>query len=298
MLEKITKVETDKNVCDDFVLLSDIHASKSTDYNWLYKAAKKIKDRGVSAVLVLGDSLNDGLDIESAKRLSDVFYEFAKSATVIMINGNHDLVTPKQTENGKRWFFIHKPEDLEKFREVLKLFEDIPNVNLLRNNSVVLPFGIRVVGFEIGPSYYTNEIKNTEMLENHLETYFNFLLDPNEYNIFLSHSPLNFMDPKFRERFPFFNNVDLQLSGHMHNGLLPEFMSWMVPGNRGLIGKKNGKPILFPELSKGRVNFDENSCGIIASPYCTISEEKLNKINYNLLYPPVLQTVKVRKRKR
>lgn len=299
MLEKNTVVETVKDINADLVLLSDIHASKSTDYIWLYKAIYNISRRqNVNAIVVLGDSLNDGLDLESAKKLSDVYYRFGKIAPVIMINGNHDLVTPKQTDNGERWFFIRTPEDLLILDEVFKMFDSIPNVNLLKNSEILLPEGIRMLGVHMPASYYRNEIGNRLMAYDVIENCFDKSLEKNEYNIFLSHSPLNFMDQDFRENFKVFNNVDLHLAGHMHNGLLPHYLSWLVPGSRGLIGKKDGRYCLFPRYCKGNVKITDNSCGVIASPYCTFSEEKTDMVKYNSLFPPVLQTVKIRKKVR
>lgn len=298
MLEKITKVDTHKNVEADIVLLSDIHASKSTDYNWLYKAAKEIKEREVTATMVLGDILNDGLDEESAKRMSDVFYEFGKVAPVIMITGNHDLVTPKQTETGERWFFIRRVEDLAVLEKNIALLSSVPNATFLRNKDIALPGNIRVLGLDMPPSYYTNENerKNQLALCDTLIDNFGNTLDKREYNIFLSHSPVNLMEQNFRENFYVFDNVDLQLAGHMHNGMLPYYLEWLIPESKGLIGKRNGKLYLFPNLSKGKISFGNNAYGIIANPYCSISEEKRGKTKYNSLYPPVLQTVKVRKK--
>lgn len=298
MLEKITQVDTHKNVEADFILLSDIHASKSTDYNWLYKAADELKKRGATAIMVLGDLLNDGLDSESAKHLSDVLYEFGKTAPVIMITGNHDLVTPKQLETGERWFFIRRPEDIAILEQNINLFNNIPNATFLRNEDTLLPGGIRVLGLHMKPAYYTNEVENHLMLCETLVENFGNTLDKREYNVFLSHSPINLMNPNFRENFYVFDNVDLQLAGHMHNGLLPHYLEWLIPGDKGLIGKRERKPYLFPELSKGKIHLGGNAYGIIASPYCTFSAEKKDKVKYNSLYPPVLQTVKVRKRVR
>lgn len=298
MLEKITKVDTHKNVEADLILLSDIHASELTDYNWLYKAAEEVQKRGATAIMVLGDLLNDGLDTESAKRLSDIFYEFGKTAPVIMITGNHDLVTPKQIETGERWFFIRRPEDVAILEQNISLLNSVPNAIFLRNQDTLLPGGIRVLGLDMKPSYYTNERKNNLMLCDTLLDNFGNTLDKREYNIFLSHSPINTMEQSFREKFYVFDNVDLQLAGHMHNGLLPYYLEWIIPGDKGLIGKNEGKPYLFPNLSKGKIRIANNTYGIIANPYCTISAEKKDKVKFNSLYPPVLQTVKVRKRTR
>ena len=298
MLENITKVDTHKNVEADFILLSDIHASKSTDYNWLYKAAEEVKKRGATAIMVLGDLLNDGLDTESAKRLSDVLYEFGKTAPVIMITGNHDLVTPKLTDTGERWLFIRIPEEIAILEQNISLFSNVPNATFLRNEDTLLPGGIRVLGLHMKPGYYINEADNHLMLCETLAGNFGNTLDKCEYNIFLSHSPINLMNPNFRENFYVFDNVDLQLAGHMHNGLLPYYLEWLIPGNKGLIGKRERKPYLFPSYSKGKIHFGGNSYGVIASPYCTFSAEKKDKVKFNALYPPVLQTVKVRKRTR
>jgi len=298
MLEKITKVDTSKNVEADFILLSDIHASESTDYNWLYKAAEEVKKRGATAIMVLGDILNDGLDTESAKRMSDVIYEFGKTAPVIMITGNHDLVTPKLTDTGERWLYIRTPEDLAVLEQNISLLSSAPNATFLRNQETVLPGNIRVLGLDMPPSYYRDEKQSQSMICDTLLDNFGRTLDKREYNIFLSHSPVNLMDQNFRERFYVFDNVDLQLAGHMHNGSLPYYLEWLIPGNRGLIGKRNGSLYLFPELSKGKIKLGNNAIGVIANPFCTISAEKKDKAKFNALYPPVLQTVKVRKRTR
>ncbi len=332
MLEKVTSVDTWKDVSADIVLLSDIHADKNTDYTWLYKAAKELDGRDTSAIMVLGDTLNDGCDTESAKQMCEVYYEFAKRAPVIIITGNHDLVTKK----GERWRFIRLPEDVATLENNFNNFAQIPGVKVLRNESTTLKnYNIRINGIEMDPSYYRNERSGEShtMLSENLATYFDNPTNKDEYNIFLSHSPINLMEPDFRGRFQVFDETDLHLSGHMHNGLLPIYLEKLVPNNYGLVGKKikteaeiqkekvkleemskflkqvlkktgedlKVKPFkidLFPELSKGLINFGEEQYGIIANPYCTFSSDKGNKTKLNKYFPPVLQTVKIRKRTR
>lgn len=290
MFKKNTDISTLKDIESSLLVLSDIHADKDTDYTFLYKVLDRIKDKGDTSIICsLGDTLNDGLDIETAKRISDVYEKFSRVAPLVIIPGNHDKVTCK---NG-RWLYIKTPEDLLIYDKIVSLYKSIPNTHYLSNEGILID-GINFFGIDMPISYYKSENANRMMASDLLES-----LDINAndytYNIFLSHSPINFMENDFVSSIDSLKNFDLFLAGHMHNGLLPCYLEHFVPGNYGLLGRVNGKSKYFPPYSKGNVKINDHQTGVIANPYCTFSSEKVDKLKYNKFYPKVMQTVKIRK---
>lgn len=291
MLEKTTKIDTYKDIKTNLLLLSDIHADKNTDYTFFNKILNKINiHEKINFICSLGDTLNDGLDIESAKRMCDVYENFSRMAPLIIISGNHDKVTCK----GDRWFYIRKPEDMEVYNKIISLYQSIPNTVYLSNSGIKIG-NINFFGVDMDAPYYKNEHENADMINELVKDMNVFVNSDRVYNINLSHSPINFMENDFISNINFFKNFDLFLAGHMHNGLLPYYLEKLVPYNYGLLGKRNGKTIIFPDLSKGTVKINNQQVGIIANPYCTFSSEKVDKVKYNKLYPKVMQTVKIRK---
>lgn len=293
MLKKNTNIYTNKDVNLDIVLLADLHADKNTDYTWLYKNATFLKDKYSDFIAVLGDMLDDGLDYESAKRVSDILNKYGEIAPVIMINGNHDIITRKD----EKWKVISNDEELKVREQITNLYRSIPNVSYLLNDSVSFPIkNVNFYGANPNIHYYDDEYSPYDTLEDSVINQIDSCVSNDGYNIFLTHSPKSFMDNTFIRGYSLFDNMDLFLSGHMHNGLVPIYFEKFVPSHYGFIGFLRKKKILFPELAKGTVNINETAKGVIANPYCTISSTKGILSNLNSMFPPVSQTVKIRKR--
>ncbi|MBQ9854431.1 MAG: metallophosphoesterase [Bacilli bacterium] len=293
MFKKNTMIYTVKDVNLDIALLADLHANKNTDYTWLYKNATFLRNGYPDFIAVLGDMLDDGLDYESAKRVSDILDKYREIAPVVMINGNHDLITKK---DGK-WKVISTDEELKVGEQISNLYRSIPNVSYLLNDSVSFPFkNVNFYGANPNIHYYDDEYSPYDTLEDSVIKQFDSKVDNDNFNIFLTHSPKSFMDNTFIRGYSLFDNMDLFLSGHMHNGVVPIYFEKFIPSHYGLVGFSRKKKILFPELAKGTVNINETAKGIIANPYCTISNGKGKVSSLNSLFPPVSQTVKVRKR--
>lgn len=286
-------VYTDKDVNLDIALLSDLHANKNTDYTWLYKNASFLRDKYTDFIAVLGDVLDDGLDYESAKRVSDILDKYREIAPVVMINGNHDLIT----KSDGKWKYISTDKELMLQEKILNLYNSIPNVTYLLNDKVSFPLkNINFYGASPNIHYYDDEFSPYDTLEDSVIKQFDSKVDNDNFNIFLTHSPKNFMDNSFIRGYSLFDNIDLFLSGHMHNGLVPIYFEKLIPSHYGLVGFSHKKKILFPSFAKGRVNINETTIGVIANPYCTMSSNKGKISNLNFLFPPVSQTVMVRKR--
>ena len=293
MFKKNTMVYTNKDVNLDIALLADLHSNKNTDYTWLYKNASFLRDEYPDFITVLGDMLDDGLDIESAKKVSDVLDRYASIAPVIMINGNHDLINRK----GEKWMVITSDEELILQEKIINLYNNIPNVSYLLNDKVSFPLkNVNFYGANPIIHYYDDEFSPYDTLEDSVIKQFDSKVDNDNFNIFLTHSPKSFMDNSFIRGYSLFDNMDLFLSGHMHNGLVPIYFEKLIPSHYGLIGFSCKKKILFPGFAKGKVDVNETTMGVIANPYCTISNSKGKLSNFNSMFPPVSQTVKIRKR--
>lgn len=291
MIQKNTTVYTNKNVSLDLMLLSDFHADINTDFSSLYKAGSFVKKDVPNYILILGDMLDDGLDYETAKKMSDLLYFYGKSSPVIMINGNHDVITK---ENGKCKFNFND-EERKIYNEISSLYSTIPNLYFLDNQKCSFSYLVCFYGANPDASFYSDEEHGEKVLENSVINKFNDNFNGQIYNIFLSHSPRCFMDNNFTKKYPLFDNIDLFLSGHMHNGLVPIYLEKFFPKDYGLFGFSSGKKVLFPRLTRGKVNINENSLGIITNPWCTISNSKGILRKVNKLFPPVAHNVKIRK---
>ncbi len=111
------------------------------------------------------------------------------------------------------------------------------------------------------------------------------------------------MNSKITDKIKVLKTVNLILSGHMHNGLVPhwleDYVNYLLKmlgddyyKNRGLISPTSE---LFPKLSRGIVEIN-GKWGIIGSPVTTISEEKrlLSRIaNSSLVLPPTMTKIKM-----
>lgn len=294
MLKKTTKVETNKDIFLDIDLLSDIHADNKTKYEWLIKHGQNLKEKKPNYIVILGDMLNNGIDIESAKRLSDIFYEYGKIAPIIMIDGNHDCLTHILG----RWLFIYNDDLVAMKEKIDNMYKSIPNLHFLENENILLDDKVNFSGLVLPAYYYVDEYNSANIMKESISSNFKQPLDKDKYNIFLSHTPVNLMDKSFMDGFEYFDTTDLVLAGHVHNGLVPAYLEKLVYKNYGFIITSKGKIKLFPNNVKGKVKINKNTTGIITNPFCTISSDKKKISKLNSLYPPIEHTVKIRKRTR
>lgn len=167
-------------------LLSDIHLGDLIGNNRLNKLVSEVNNLHADVVIIAGDLIDSDLDpvIEDdmLSKLSDINSKFG----VYFAFGNHDLYTYKS-------------------QELTTILQD-NNVNVLRDQSILVDNSFYIVG--------RNDIVATRL--NQERKPLNELLLPIDTSkpiIVVDHNPNDMYESKN-------NDIDLQLSGHTHNGQL------------------------------------------------------------------------------
>ena len=238
--------------------------------------------------------LYDTVDFKNKDYLLKWVERIAKRRPLIIINGNHDLL--QKVKGGWRPFFS-KPfwDDLHFIRNVYAHFAE-EDFRFEDEN-------ISVCGINLPVEYYENKerTEKLDMFVDALKTGTTSVEKSEEKpKILLVHSPLYVTNKAALEHISKFNIV---LCGHMHNGLVPNFMNRVIPGNRGFVGPlskilpqnargdieiKNGSKVTFLSISGGITKLAESSGLSILSPLYPMEIDNLNyekgKTKVNRLY--------------
>ena len=240
------KYNIDNKLNKKIILISDIHYNDCTDLNRLNYVLKEIKKHKPDYICIPGD-ITDKANIEDEKEFIEWLKKISKITKVIISLGNHEFYVNKN----KDIYFLNK--------ELIKKIKNINNLYLLDNDNVVID-NINFMGITIKDSK-KSKLCYEEL--NKLKTYKKY------YNILLCHNPLNICDKKILKD----KNINLILCGHMHGGVLPNFLRKLFK-NRGLISPTKG---LFPKYAYGYLKI-ENSNIIISSGIRVLPFKLLNKL--------------------
>lgn len=279
-------IESDKVRKEKIIaLISDLHADINTNKEVINMLTADIMWSNPDIICFAGDLVDDAKEmIESGKfyDLINWFYALSQIAPVCLVKGNHD------------YFSIDKKTKDMQYYDSQVLFDElanIPNVYVLDDGQI--PYVLEeltINGFDLEASTtsYFLDCQESELgFLQYVEPILSKIedkMDEDKMNILLYHAPENMQKRD--------NRYDLLLTGHMHNGILPNFLDQIIPGNRGLIAPISG---LFPAYARGRYKVSENTTGIIASPITTITG--LNEFKLvRTLYKPGIQYVKIKRK--
>lgn len=238
----------DNKLNKDIILISDIHYNDYTDLNRLNFILKEIKKHKPDYICIPGDIINKA-NIDNEKEFIEWLKKLSKITKVIISLGNHE-------------FYVNKNKDIYNLnKELIKEIKDINNLYLLDNDNVIID-NINFIGITLPIEYYKNNKLCYDEL-NKIKIYKKY------YNILLCHSPLNICDKEILKD----KNIDLILCGHMHGGVLPNFLRKLFK-NRGLISPTKG---IFPKCAYGYLKI-ENSNIIISSGIRVLPFKLLNKL--------------------
>ena len=168
------------------VVLSDIHISPVNDGKLLDKIVGKINELEPDIVLIPGDIVDDKSDVLRKKNIGKAFYDIKSKYGVFASTGNHE--------------FINGIDSCEKF-----IIDH--GIKLLRDESVIIDGNfILICRDDRSVKQFTGkERKKLAELINGDENNLPFIL--------MDHTPFGLEEAEN-------NNIDLQLSGHTHNGQL------------------------------------------------------------------------------
>ena len=258
------------------LIISDIHLTiKHQDYN-----LSKIKnDLGkefskIDYILLPGDIVDKAetlKDKEALIKYREILKDFISEKKVFITLGNHDYFN----DNDLSFFYFKK------------MFKNMKNVTLLRTGKVITDNNISFMGIIPNYSYY-KENEQPKTFNKIIEDKCINKLNPNTFNIILTHSPTSILKLSKQNNKAIINNADLVVSGHMHSGITPQFMQKYLKG-RGIIGPSL-KP--FTNYCYGTYKIND-TLFIINGAVNTYIHNKL----INNLFKPQATLIKIRSNK-
>lgn len=221
-------------------VISDIHYYPEYNQKILDKLIKQINENKPNFIAIVGDIL-DSSDTANLDKLKSFLESLANIATTLVSTGNHD----EKKGSMKNW-------TSNKNSKFIELLNSIHNLYYLNDTTFTIN-NITFYGFNLSYNYYEIEEENYNTFCEEVSK-LKCNLNENNYNITLCHSPINIY--KFIANNPShnLNKSDLILSGHMHNGCLPFFLSYplnkIFKSSRGLISPAR---TLFPKYAQGHI---------------------------------------------
>lgn len=271
---------TEKDII--IIHLSDIHFNTNTKGKDLDKIINLVDKIRPNYIMITGD-LIDYPDItkntDKIKELVTFLSDIANVAKVMIGIGNHDVLQQKDHK------FFNKLNDLY-------------NIYVLNNNSYQDEF-IYVAGFTLPNEYYYNINKgeNKEVLLEYLNNHKDLVnkLPKDKPKILLMHSPVKVSHDDVLK---ILHEYDLILSGHTHNGMVPDILNFIFKGNVGIISPYKN---FFPEVAKGKIEKDINNkkITIIINGAYTKLSKKSGRIlcNLNFVYNKSINKIIIRKKR-
>lgn len=269
-------------------ILSDIHYSDTFKLKRMNQILKKLEQNNPDYICISGDIIDKTniLDKKDKREiLIDFFKKIGKIAPTYMTLGNHDYL---------RKVKIKYKNDYNNFwsNQVKKLNEN--NIFLLVNETKE-DKELNFISYVPPYNYYYNKEKSSSKeilikdLKDKIKT---FNISNKKTNILLFHDPVYIPDNDILKDL---KDIDIVITGHMHNGMLPNILDNIFPKNRGLIAP-NRK--LYPDNARGikTINIDNKEINLIISGGITKLSETSPKILHfgDYLYPPQIEYLTIK----
>lgn len=214
--------------------IGDIHFNKLTKDKKLQQIKEEIHKNNPDYVVITGDIVDNPSIIKDKikiKKLLLFLTDISDFTKVIISLGNHD---------------IYKLEDYKFFKNL----NELKNIYVLNNESYI-DETIYISGFTLPSNYYYNMMKEESkgILIEHLTKHKKLTTNLPVFipKVSLIHSPIKLPE---KEVLTILKDYDLLLSGHTHNGMVPNFLNNFFKENHGIIAP-NKK--LFPDVARGKI---------------------------------------------
>lgn len=214
-----------KSTPTKLLVASDIHYHKHVNKTLFNLLLKYVVETKPDFIIMPGDQIEtiDFIDDEKEKEFfENIILTMSKIAPIIIIPGNHEIKDFNISYFKDR--LKESSDDNKKAMDYFELLGKNKNVFFLNNTSIKID-GITFYGFNprLGSYQRINDEKTTEeFIEDYLRT--GFKMEESEYNILITHSPLQLYSERVQETLQDLkNSTDLIITGHMHDGYLPKF---------------------------------------------------------------------------
>ena len=252
------KIKTDKKL----LLISDIHKNKNHKKDNLIKLKEEIKNefKYIDYILISGDLIDtpkDLVDEEFIKELKYYLEEFTEGKKTYIALGNHDIDGNNIEE--------------EYLYNILK---EIKNIKCLNNTETINIRDISIQGFTPNIDYYRKHHGNKNEYKIQFEEHKTEKNDKNKYNILITHDPSSIIELNMENKEIINKNIDLVISGHMHNGLVPQKLQ-KIMNHKGFVGPY--KKVL-PKYAYGIIKINETNFIILGAVNSMIKMPVVNKL--------------------
>ncbi len=256
-------------------LLSDIHFSKQLNQKYQTQILENLQKNHPDIICVCGDIMDSNNEVKSQnsqEELKQFLTKISQISPIVMVYGNHDEVkrTGRKEKKGSKKYL----------KEIVK---EIPHCTLLDNEKATIK-SINFYGIYLPYSYYYNKKhrEDTTILKKY---YQELQISPSKhYQILLCHTPLLLHQLKH-------SNIDLILSGHTHNGLMPTWLENKIQNTRGLLSPNLR---LFPNYTRGKTKY-KHTIHIISGGIIKLSRISTPLSFINFLFRPHIEYITLKK---
>ncbi len=237
----IEKFKTKKDINNiKIALLSDIHYHVGYKQKIFDKIIAQIKKTQPDYITIVGDIL-DSSNTTDLNQLKTFLETISNISPTIVVLGNHD------EKKGHMHNWSYEPNN-----KLVNLLNKLPNVHLLKD-STFTDNNITFYGIDFSYKYYEEDYETYESFCNEIKDK-KCNIPTNTYNVTLIHTPINIYTYLHNNQTHNLNSSDLILSGHMHNGCLPFWLSNIInklfKSSRSIISPARK---LFPKYAQGRI---------------------------------------------
>lgn len=241
-----------------FLLISDIHKHNKHKDNLKYlKEDLKEEFSELDYIIITGDIIDSPKHlveekfIQELKKYIEGFIEDKQTLTVL---GNHDIT-----------------ESPLKEEYLFTILNSIDNLKCLSNEDIIDLDDITIQGFTPNKSYYEAHGSKNE-LEKQFQEEKTSKFNKNKYNILMTHDPISMIEITKDKKLP--EDIDLVVTGHMHNGLVPNFLQ-TKNHHRGIVGPYKR---ILPNYAYGTLDVDNTKFIILGAVNPIITTPPINKL--------------------
>jgi len=168
----------------NIVFFSDLHASVINNHSFLKNVVAKINSLAPDLILIGGDLVDESVENLKKYKIVEELKKLKAPLGIYAATGNHEFI------NGGE--------------PIIEYFENL-GIKFLRDESALIDSTIYIIGREdiSSKNFIQNQRKSLSQLTS--------ILNRETPKILLDHQPIN-LDEAVK------NSIDLQLSGHTHNG--------------------------------------------------------------------------------
>ena len=264
-------------------LISDLHIGIGFNIKKLDKIKKEIEKEIPNYICIPGDIIDNTNIIKDKEDIVINFLKDISTNTKVIISlGNHDVCRLIRDKKGKRWEYDKRDDFFNKIR-------NIKNVYLLENE-IYTDKDICFIGLSLSYEYYKITGESINILEKEFNA-LNIKIDKNKYNVLLCHSPHRLTNERIIKT-KIMKDIDLILSGHMHNGMVHPIMELIWKGNKGIITPTKE---LFPKakVTRGIIKLNDKNL-IISGGITKLSNSSAYIISpLNCLYPMNIEIINI-----